>query len=113
MKDYPEKIEKHLRTIADMNINIQREREELSRIEADFHLEIAEARDENGKPLFSNDTTRKAAFTKGILESPEHTTISQSLEILERDRLYLLALVERLRLEYKLFLLDREGELQR
>ncbi len=73
-------------------------------MEADLQLEIALSKGEDGKPLFSNDSLRKAAFNKAILEYGEHQVISQSLENLERDRLYQLALIERLRLEFKLFL---------
>jgi hypothetical protein len=113
MKDYPQQIEQKLKEIADGNVAIGRLRVRIDKIEADTHVDIALSKGEDGKPLYSNDTLRKAAFTRQILENPEAAGLTEELEKLEKERLYALAEIERLRLEYKLFLLDREAEITR
>jgi hypothetical protein len=113
MKNHPETIERLLRETADMNLGIERERESLGVIEANTQIEIATAKGEDGKPLFSNDTIRKAAFTKAISENALYVVRSQSLEELEKQRLYTQAHVERLKMKFKLYLLDREQEITR
>jgi len=112
MKDYPEKIEKMQSEVAAMNRTIQNEREKIDVFEADLTIEIHTAKGEDGKPLFSNEAMRKAAFIKRCADSPDYVILSEGLQKLEYDRLLYLAAIERYRLEYKLFLLDREEEIK-
>lgn len=111
MRNYPEKIETAQREIAALNVVIQNERERIDFIEADLTIEIHAAKGEDGKPLFSNDALRKASFVKRCLEHERLIVLNQGLQKLETDRLHLAASVERMKLEYKYFLLDREMEI--
>lgn len=111
MRNHPEKIEQLQKEITDINFTIAKERERLNIIESDITIEVNTAKGIDGKLLFSNDSLRKAAVTKQCDDDPEYTSIKNSLEDIERDRLYKLAELERLRLEFKLFLLDREEEI--
>ena len=111
MRDHPEKIEHLQKEIIDINFAISKERERLNIIESDITIDVNTAKGVDGKPLFSNDSLRKAAITKQCDDDSEYTKIKSDLEDSERNRLYKLAELERLRLEFKLFLLDRQEEI--
>ncbi|MDQ4119845.1 MAG: hypothetical protein M3209_00075 [Acidobacteriota bacterium] len=113
MKNHPETIERVMREIADMNVIIRRKRETLDSIEAATQLAISTEKGEDGKLLFSNETARKSVFLQRISGNPAHLQMSEKLEELEKERLYKLAHVERLKMEFKLYLLDREEEINR
>lgn len=112
MKNHPQQIEGLMCDVADMNSHIQAKREQLNIIEAAAQIEIYTAKDADGKLLFSNDNLRKANYTSLIAENKEYCEISHSLTTIERERLYHLAKIERLKLEFRLFLLDRETEIK-
>ena len=111
MRHHPEKIELLQKEITDINFTIAKERERLNIIESDITIEVNTAKGIDGKPLFSNDSLRKAAITKQCDDEYEYTRIKNGLEESEKNRLYKMAELERLRLEFKLFLLDRQEEI--
>ena len=111
MRDHPEKIETLQKEITDINFTISKERERLNIIESDITIDVNTAKGTDGKSLFSNDSLRKAAVTKQCSDDTDFTSIKNTIEELERNRWYKLSEVERLRLEFKLFLLDRQEEI--
>lgn len=113
MKETPKIIESMQRTVAQLNNSIQNERERIDVIEADLTIDIHTAKGEDGKSLFGNDSLRKAAFIKRCAENSDLLVLTQSLQNLETDRLNYLAQIERRRLEFKLYLLDREEEINK
>lgn len=113
MRNYPEIIERLQIDIAALNTSIQNEREHIDFIEADLTIDIHTAKGDDGKPLFTNDAMRKAAFTKQCLEHGGLVILTEGLQKLESDRLRIAATLERHRLEFKLFLLDCEMEINK
>ena len=113
MRNHPEKIEKALQNITDLNIKIEQQREQIGLVEAEVTIEINAARDEASKPLYSNDTTRRAAYSLKLAENPKYAELNELLQLFDQQRQYKHAELERLRLEFKLLLLDREEEINR
>lgn len=111
MDDFPQQIENLRRDIAKTNFTIRSERERLNVIEAETHIDIATAKDVDGKLIFTNDVMRRAGFVKAISQNQTHVVISQSVERLERDKDFQNALLEKLRLQFKLHLLELEAEI--
>ena len=102
MREHPQKIEE-----------LQTVREEIGSKEALMTLDIVTARDEGGKPLYSNESLRAAALTLAKEQSEELNELKNREKTLEQTRGESFARLERLRLEFKLFLLDREAEIKR
>ncbi|MHB0877292.1 MAG: hypothetical protein ACYC5O_14745 [Anaerolineae bacterium] len=68
---------------------IERERRELAEhvdvMQARALMQVAIARDENGKPLYPNEQTRDAAHTLALEDDPGYVQARQSLWRLEDD----------------------------
>ncbi|MDQ4121646.1 MAG: hypothetical protein M3209_09390 [Acidobacteriota bacterium] len=111
--DYPQQIEKLNVDAARCNQYIEEVRAQISAIESELQLEITRARNPDGKPVFTNDTARAAAFTKSCDESDELQTLIAERCTHEFRRAEILAKLERLRLEFKLHLLDRQEQISR
>lgn len=111
MKTHPQEIAELLVKVNFQTNEIQDLRERLNLAEANLTIEIHTAKNEGGKPLFSNDELRKAEFVKQCHGNLLIHKLEKELRQKESERVYSLARIERLRLEYKMFLLDREEEI--
>lgn len=111
--DYPKQIENLSVDVARWNHFIETTRAKISSIESRLQLEITTARTIDGKPVFTNDTARGAAFTKACDECDELQILIAERRTHEFTRAEKLAKLERLRLEFKLFLLDRHEQIAR
>ena len=99
--------------IARVGAEQQAVREEIGSREALMTLDIVTARDEGGKPLYSNESLRAAALILAKEQSEELNELKNREKALEQTRGEMFARLERLRLEFKLFLLDQEAEIKR
>ena len=113
MREHPQKIEELQFEIARVGGELQTIREEIGSREALMTLDVVTARDEGGKPLYSNESLRAAALTLAKEQSEELNELKTREKTLEQTRSELFARLERFRLEFKLFLLDREAEIKR
>lgn len=113
MREHPQKIEELQIEITRVGAELQAVREEIGSREALMTLDIVTARDEGGKPLYSNESLRAAALTLAKEQSEELNELKNREKALEQTRGESFARLERLRLEFKLFLLDREAEIKR
>lgn len=113
MREHPRKIEELQIEIARVGGELETVRGEIGRREALITLDVVTARDEGGKPLYSNESLRTAALTLAKEQSEELNDFKIRERTLEQTRSELFARLERLRLEFKLFLLDEEAEIKR
>lgn len=88
-------------------------REQLSIVEAQQTLDVQNAKNEQGKPLYGNEEARKAALTLRLADDEHHKRLTLKLRDAEGERARLAAEHERLRQEFKLYLLDRQEEVNR
>lgn len=107
----PERIEAITLLAATKNRDIHESREQLGLQESVATLEILTAKDEHGKPLYSNETARAAAIKLALSSRADYQEMQSKLIILEEERAAALANVERLRNEFKLYLLDKQLEI--
>ncbi|HEX8775639.1 MAG TPA: hypothetical protein VF735_18860 [Pyrinomonadaceae bacterium] len=108
---YPERIEAVSLTIAAKNREIADLRNQIDLRQSAATLEILNARDENAKPLYSNETARSAAIKLALAANPGYQELERKLAAAELDRAASFASLERLRGEFKLYLLDRQQEI--
>lgn len=113
MREHPQKIEELQIELARVNTELQTIRDEIAGKEALLTLDVVTAKDETGKPLYSNESLRAAALTLAKEQSPELNELKTREKNLDQIRSELYARLERLRLEFKLFLLDQEAEFKR
>ncbi len=99
-------ISARTREIADL-------REQLGIIEAREVLSILGMKDEGNKSVYSNEAARGAALTINLSEQREHQSLTARLREAEEARAHDSAAHERRRNEFKLFLLDKQIELNR
>lgn len=100
-------------SIADQTRAITALREQLSIIEADHVLDVQGATNEQGKPQYPNEDARKAALTLRLADDEHYRQLSLKLCDAEQERARLAAAQERLRQEFKLYVLDRQEEVNR
>ena len=113
MREHPQKIEELQIELARVSAELQTIREEIGSREALLTLDVVTAKDESGKPLYSNESLRAAALTLAKEQSVELNELKIREKTLDQTRSEMFARLERLRLEFKLFLLDREFEIKR
>ena len=113
MREHPQKIEELQIELSRATSELQTIREEIGGREALLTLDVVTAKDETGKPLYSNESLRAAALILAKEQSAEINELKTREKSLEQTRSELFARLERLRLEFKLFLLDREAEIKR
>jgi hypothetical protein len=108
--EYPERIEAVSLTIAAKNREMADLRNQIDLKQSAATLEILNAKDEGGKPLYSNETARSAAIKLALAANPRYQELERKLSAAELDRAQAFAALERLRGEFKLYLLDRQQE---
>jgi hypothetical protein len=109
--DFPERIEAVSLSLAGKNRELQDLREQLGLRESTATLEILGAKDEQGKPLYSNETTRGAAMKLALASNNQYQELSSRIAAVEQERAELMASVERLRGEFRLHVLDKQLEI--
>jgi len=109
--DYPERIEAVSLTIAAKNREMTDLRNQLDLKQSAATLEILNAKDEQARPLYSNETARTAAIKLALAANTRYQELERKLAAAEMDRAAAFASLERLRGEFKLYLLDRQQEL--
>jgi len=88
-------------------------REQLSIIEANHVLDVQSQTNEGGKPQYPNEDTRKAALTLKLADDETHRQLTLRVRDTELERARLHAEHDRLRQEFKLYMLDRQEEVMR
>lgn len=106
--EYPARIEAVSLTIAAKSREMADLRNEMALKESVATLEILNARDEHSKPLYSNETARSAALKIALSANTEYQELERRLAAIEMERSQAYAALERLRGEFKLYLLDRQ-----
>ena len=74
--DYPERIEAVSLTIAAKNREMADLRNQIDLKQSAATLEILNARDEQAKPLYSNETARSAAIRLALAANPRYQELS-------------------------------------
>lgn len=88
-------------------------REQLSIIEANHVLDVQSATNEGGKPQYPNEDARKAALTLRLADDEAYRQLTLRLRDTELERARLNAEHDRIRQEFKLYVLDRQEEVMR
>ena len=86
-------------------------REQIKDAELDAICEAAEARGEDGKPLHTNDKFRERAARQSLKADAQYSQDKETARILERRVALLTAEIERLRRDYRIALVDYEGQI--
>jgi chromosome segregation ATPase len=107
--NYPEEIESTFLELASFDERIKQVRAKVRSLELQITLDVTTAKDpETGKLLLSNDKQREGAIASTLAESEEYAELATDISNLEQDKIRLQARLERLRMEFKLHLLDCE-----
>lgn len=109
--NYPEHIESLALQVATKTREVQEVREQIGLRESAATLEILNAKDEEGKPLYSNETARSAAIKLALSVKTKYQELNRRLAVAEHERAQLLASIERARNEFRVHLLDRPQEI--
>ncbi len=88
-------------------------REQLSIIEANHVLDIQSQTNEGGKPQYPNEDARQAALTLRLADDETYRQLTLRLRDTEFERARQNAEHDRLRQEFKLYVLDRQAEVMR
>lgn len=111
MHNYPEKIEETSLSLSQTSQAISELRERLAEIEAIETLAIVNAKTAEGKPQFSNESTRNAELVIRLRQNQDAVELKQMLSRCEQERAQLLARLERLRGNFKVALMERQAEI--
>lgn len=109
--NYPERIETLALQVAAKTREVQDLREQIGLRESAATLEILNAKDEEGRPLYSNETARSAAIKLALSGNTKYQELNRRLAAAEQERAQLLATTERVRNEFKVYILDRQQEI--
>jgi hypothetical protein len=105
----PEEIENTFLELAAFDERIKQRRSRVRSLELQITLDVTTAKDpETGKLLLTNEKQREAAIASTLAESEEYAELATELGNLEQDRLLLQARLERLRMEFRVEMLEAE-----
>jgi hypothetical protein len=104
----PEEIEATFLHIAAMDEQLKVLRSSIRTVEIDITLDVVGARDDRGKPVLSNEMLREAAVAKTLAENERYANLAREVSTVEQERLKFQAKLERLRMEFRLHVLDCE-----
>lgn len=111
MLDYPTQIETLSHQLADLNEALANARDQADIAEAHIILEVLTTKDEaTGKPLFSNESARAAALTLRLESDADFQTFTAEKRAHERRRAELMARLEALRGQFRLYCLEQEQQ---
>jgi hypothetical protein len=113
MLDLLNQIERTANDLAELNYQLQLDREELTAIEAEISLQILDARNDAGKPLYANETARANALTLQLRQHTDYQFRLTTIRATEQERARLQAGLERLRGLFKVELIERQEGLYR
>lgn len=111
MHKYPEQIEETSLRLSETTQAISELRERIAEIEAIETLEIVNAKTPEGKPQFSNESTRNAELVIRMRQNKDALELKQTLTGCEQQRAQMLARLERLRGDFKIALLERQADI--
>ncbi len=83
-------------------------REQIKDRELDAVCDAAEARGEDGKPMYTNDKLRERAARATLKADAQYSRDRETARILERRGAMLTAEIERMRRDYRIALIDYE-----
>ena len=109
--NYPSDIERTVLELAECNRQSAELRERLAATESLIIQDIAAAKTPEGKPQFSNESVRAAELTLRMRADAESADIKAQIERGEMQKQLHLARLERLRGEFKLYLVERQAEI--
>jgi hypothetical protein len=104
----PEEIENTFLELASFDERIKGKRSRVRALELEKTLEVTTMQDGNGKLLLTNDKQREGAIAKALAECEEYCELATELGNLEQDKLRLTARLERLRMEFRVEMLEAE-----
>jgi len=110
MQNYPELIEQTMIEIETWRLEIQDLRRAAAEIKESKRITILNARNDAGKALYSNDQARDAQLVADLASDEMYQGIISQLDNKEYRKVVSEARLERLRGEFKLYLLDRQQE---
>ena len=113
MLDILNQIELTANDLAELNYQLQLDREELAAIEAEISLQILDAKNDAGKALYSNETARANALTLQLRQHTDYQFRQANIRATEQERARLQAGLERLRGLFKVELIERQEALYR
>ena len=108
MRDLLNQLQRVGNDLANLNYQLQLDRAALALREATISLAILDARNETGKPLYSNETARAAALALRLNEDADYRIQQAAIRNAERERGHLQAMLEQLRGLFKVELLERQ-----
>ncbi len=109
--NHPERIEETALALAAKSREVQDLRAQVGLKDSAATIEILNAKDEEGRPLYTNETSRGAAIKLALAANRSYQELERRLAVAEQEREQLRANVERLRNEFRLYLLDRQAEI--
>lgn len=108
--EYPAKIEATALALH-AAAKMLEERRELAALSAcELKTEILIARNEAGKPLYSNDSLRECAISDALASDENYRELVVEADEAERLKVELATKLERLRAEYRIRLIDYEAD---
>lgn len=112
--DYPAKIEATALALHAAAKTFDERRELVSLRAYELKTKILTAKNEAGKPLYSNEGLRECAVTDALASDENYRALVAEADEAERLKVELAAKLERLRAEYRIRLIDYEaGQLGR
>jgi hypothetical protein len=106
--NHPALIETAQLELADIEEQLKIERTRCRAIELDKALDALNAKDDKGKPVLTNDKMRDAAVGKLLEEDDAYRDVARNIGQLERQKLVGIAKLERLRMEFRVEMLEAE-----
>jgi hypothetical protein len=113
MLDTLNQIELAANDLAELNFQLQLDRDALTAIEAEMSLQILDAKTDAGKPLYSNETARANALTLQLRQHTDYQFRLTNIRATEQERARLQAALERLRGLFKVELIERQESIYR
>jgi hypothetical protein len=113
MLDILNQIELAANDLAELNYQLQLDRDALTAIEAEISLQILDAKTDVGKPLYSNETARANALTLQLRQHTDYQFRLTNIRATEQERARLQAALERLRGLFKVELIERQEAIYR
>ena len=94
--------------LAHINSEIQKTKDALAEIEAHIYVDISKMRDENGKPIYPNETLRQKATMLNLLGIERYRNLKDILRRYEEKKEILIAKISNLkdRVEYFRYLVE-------
>ena len=107
---YPHKSRSKQQELITDSEDLAQVREQIKDAELEAICETAEARGEDGKPLYTNDKFRERAARQSLKADAQYQRDRETARILERHVAMLTAEIERMRRDYRIALIDYERQ---